>query len=93
MSKYKITDKVFLIYENKIYEGIVAETKTITRSIWGIQLHNDKGNDTERETKNKYIVVLDRNLKKVTNWVSEKKLFTTLDLLMKSLINDFDKKV
>lgn len=90
MEKHKINDEVFFVYENKIHKGIVGETKTITKSIWGIQLHNDKGKDTERKFETEYIIILDSFNKKITDWLSENRLFTTLDALMKSLISNLN---
>lgn len=90
MSKYKITDEVFFIYENKLCKGLVSEIKTITKSIWGIQLHNDKGKDSERKSKSEYIIVLDAYNKMKTNWIPERRLFDTKELLVESLLKNID---
>jgi len=83
MSKYNIKTNVYFMHENKIRHGKIYAIQTDTVSIWAMQLHNDKGNDTERNIRNKYKMVLNAYNKIGTDWIDEKELFETKEDLIK----------
>lgn len=47
------------MYQNEIHGGKIYEVISREKSIWGIQLHNDRGKESEREYYHEYRICID----------------------------------
>jgi len=82
-----INDEVYFIDNNKLKHGLIFSSKIITISIWGIHLHNDKGEISERNVSREYKVVTIGNneIAREGNFIKENELFKTKAELINSL--------
>lgn len=84
-SKYDIKDVVFFIKGKIIAKGVVSKVRTEKSSIWDIQLHNDRGELTERRFKHEYKVAFNND---ETDWIEQRYLYPTLESLVENCYKD-----
>lgn len=83
--KYTYNDEVFLMKKNEIIIGSVYMIKILQDTVWDMQIHNYKGEESEKHTEVYYKVTTDAYNKQSTGWIAQDKLFESKKELLASL--------
>jgi len=88
INKYKIDDTVYFMQKNEIWSGKVYRYRFTVDNIWYMNTHDYKGEATELEINIEYQVCTNQYEKTGSKWISENKLFKTIEDIIKFVMEN-----